>query len=170
MPSQHFPSTCQRKQRGECWPFPRAPSRILAKQETEPTKPSLTTSVAFLSFGSQIWEAREPGSPCSSPCLEYCSGKLGMKEHPREKEEALTHLALSAGTGYKNNTTPPGRRASQPPCLISNLEQQSWLAGWLAGMGGNGQQADSRQETPMHASERVISSGLGLQGLFPVET
>lgn len=53
-----------------------------------------------------------------------------MKEHPREKEEVLTHLARSAGTGYKNNTTPPGRRTSQLPCLISNLQQQSWLAGW----------------------------------------
>jgi hypothetical protein len=145
VPSQHFPSARQRKRGGECWPFPSALSRILASQETEPTKPPLTASVAFLSFGSQIWEAREPGSPCSSPCLELGSGKLGMKDHPREKEEALTHLPSSAELAPVIKTTQlprGGRRASQPPCLISNLELQSWLAG----LGGRGEWPAGRQQ------------------------
>lgn len=169
MPSQHFPSARQRKRGGECWPFPSALSRILASQETEPTKPPLTASVAFLSFGSQIWEAREPGSPCSSPCLELGSGKLGMKDHLREKEEALTHLPSSAELAPVIKTTQLPRGGA-PPSHLASSPIWSCRAGWLAwGGGGNGQQADSRPETPMNTSERVISSGLGHQGLFPAE-
>lgn len=115
-------------------PFP-VPSQGYWLNRKQPVKPSLTTSVAVLSFGSQIWEAREPGSLCSSPCLEQCSGKLRMKEHQgKRKRQALTHLALSAGTGYKNNTTPLGEAhlpATLPHHQFAASNRAGWLAGWL---------------------------------------
>lgn len=112
------------------------PSQGYWLNRKQPVKPSLTTSVAVLSFGSQIWEAPEPGSLCSSPCLEQCSGKLRMKEHQgRRKRQALTHLARSAGTGYKNNTTPLGE-AHLPATLPHHQFAASNRAGWLAGWDG----------------------------------
>lgn len=137
----------------------------------QPVKPSLTTSVAVLSFGSQIWEARAPGSLCSSPCLEQCSGKLRMKEHQgRRKRQALTHLARSAGTGYKNNTTPLGEAhlpATLPHHQFAASNRAGWLADWLAGMGGNDHQADNRQETPPCMPQREsFQVGLDIRVCF----
>lgn len=139
--------------------------RILTKEETEPTEPSLTASVAFWSFGSQIWEGREPGSPCSSPCLEHRSCKLGMKEHSGEKRKRrlLTgHSELAPvikTTRLPRGGAPPSHLASSPVC--SN--RAGWL-GWEEMPAGRQQAGD-----PKRASEGALSSGLGHQGLFPVE-
>lgn len=54
---------------------------ILANRKHRPMKPSLTCFVAFLSFGSQVWEASEPGSrPCLPPYPQQANNEIGMGE------------------------------------------------------------------------------------------
>lgn len=133
--------------------LPLSPEPTVAKQKTEPTKPSLTSG-AFLSFGPQTWEAREPGSPCSPPCLDPCGGRLGVEEQPEEEEEVLTHPALRAGTGYKNNTTPPG---GAPPSHLASSPICSNRAGWL-----QWEEKADRQNPhyPPKPQRALLSSGL----------
>lgn len=95
--------------------LPLSPEPTVAKQKTEPTKPSLTSG-AFLSFGSQTWEAREPGSPCSPPCLDPCGGRLGMEEQPEEKRKRCL-LTLHSELAPVIKTTQLPREVHLPATL-----------------------------------------------------
>lgn len=89
-PSQHFPSLRQRKQGGECWPFPSALTRILAKQET--AREALTYNFCCR---LEFWVPNLGSTRARQPLLLTMSGTV-QRQAPnertsREKEEAGTY-------------------------------------------------------------------------------
>lgn len=82
----------------------------------------------------------------------------------REEEEALTHHPLRAGTGCKNNRTPPGRSTSQPATLphhqFAVISPVVSMKGKRDGTWGNGYQAENKQGTQEILGEILTPGGL----------
>lgn len=136
--------------------LPLSPEPAVAKQETEPTKPSLTSG-AFLSFGSQTWEAREPGSPCSPPCLDPCCGRLGVEEQPEEKRKRCL-LTLHSELAPVIKTTQLPREVHLP----ATLPHRQFAAIGLVGCDGRKRPTGKNPPTvPQSLPQREsLSSGL----------
>lgn len=102
-------------------PLPRSPHRgKLANRRQRPR-----AALLRILPPSRVWVpslgTSEPGSrPCLAPYPKQAGNKIGMGEEdsPEGKGRgSLTHHPLRAGTGSKNNSTPP-RRA--PPLSLAS--------------------------------------------------
>lgn len=85
----------------------------------------------------EFWVPNLGSTRARQPLLLTMSGALRWparwRAHPREKEEALTHLAAALAPVIKTTQLP---RGGAPPGLLASSpiwsSRAGWLAGWLA--------------------------------------